>query len=108
MKTLFTTVLAACDEADRISIQNGTFGNDRTKYSVLASITSELGELADEVNIQQGYSYKQPGEDGIVGEAVDIIASAIDLIRLAKPEITEEEICEIAKRKCDKWISKIK
>lgn len=108
MNTLFTIVLAACDEADGIAIKKGTFGNDRTQYSVLASITSELGELADEVNINQGYSYRQPGDDGVVGEAVDIIASAIDLIRMSNPEITEDQICAIAKRKCDKWLSKIK
>jgi hypothetical protein len=62
----------------------------RTPYSILASATSELGELAEEVQIHQNHSYKKPGDDGIVGEAIDTICCLLDLIHKVNPYITED------------------
>lgn len=78
----------------------------RTIDSVLASTMSELGETAVEVMIHNGQSYKQPGRDGIVGEAVDTILCLLDLIHLVNPDITEEQLNEIATIKCAKWVYK--
>lgn len=80
--------------------------NDRTSSSVLRSLTSELGELAQEIDIKEGTSYKQPDEEGIIGEAIDVIVSAADIIYLEDPDITEEQILQILKKKCDKWVIK--
>ena len=78
----------------------------RTVDSVLASTMSELGETAVEVMIHNGQSYKQKGRDGIVGEAVDTILCLLDLIHVVDPSITEEQINEIARAKCAKWVYK--
>lgn len=53
--------------------------NDRTVQDILNHTMTELGELALEVQIDQGKSYKLPGSDGIVGEALDMIACLVDM-----------------------------
>lgn len=82
--------------------------NARTRYSILAATMSELGELAVEIAISEGDSYKEVGSDGIIGEAIDAIACLVDLIRREKPSITEEELLEITRVKLQKWESKVK
>ena len=85
------------------SIQNG-----RSIHFILGSTMSELGELAEEVNIEYSdSSYKNPGKDGVVGEAIDTIICLLDLIYAVNPELTEEEICNIASTKLEKWKSSV-
>jgi hypothetical protein len=84
---------------------------DRNEYSILAHLMEEVGELAEEISITcGGKSYKESGPDGIIGESVDTILCAIDMIYIhAKKqgiEITEEQLIEIAKNKLAKWESK--
>ncbi len=50
----------------------------RTIADVIGHTMEELGELATEVKIADGKSYKDPGVDGIVGEAVDVIVCLLD------------------------------
>lgn len=70
--------------------------NNRTHYSVFSKIVEEVGELAVEVAIVKGDSYKTAGSDGVVGEAIDVIASCIDLIYIhIKQENPEWSILEI-------------
>lgn len=76
----------------------------RTLNSVLHSATSELGECAEEINIHEGHSYKKPGKDGIVGEAIDTILCLLDLIHVYDPTITEDVVENIAKQKLKKWV----
>lgn len=80
--------------------------NRRTTFGVLASLVEEVGELSQEVAIINGASYKEPGEDGVVGEAIDVILCAVDLIRVYDAKITEDDIMEILKIKLSKWKSK--
>lgn len=80
----------------------------RSKYYVLSKVGEEFGELSTEVGIVMGDSYKEPGKDGVVGEAVDMIISALDLIYLENPEIKEEELIAIAIPKLEKWKAKVK
>lgn len=101
MNTLVTTVLQA-------SISGNEFHPTRNLNSVFNHVTSEVGELGIEINIVQGQSYKPPGSDGVVGEAIDAIIALLDLIYVAQPTITESDITAIAELKCTKWISKIK
>jgi len=77
--------------------------NGRTIDDVLNHTMEELGELATEVKITNGKSYKQPGKDGIVGESIDIILCALDMIYIDNPSVTEEDILRIALTKCEKW-----
>ena len=80
--------------------------NNRTIENVLTHMTTEVGELALEISIDQGRSYKDASEDGVVGEAVDVILCALDIIRVYQPDITEEDILAIAQRKLAKWVEK--
>jgi hypothetical protein len=43
-----------------------------------------------------------------VGEAIDIIACALDIIFIHRPETTDEKINEILLRKCEKWARRYK
>jgi len=77
-------------------IQNG-----RTILDAARHTESELVELYDE--IEKKAQGMPPGPDGIVGEALDIIACALDVIFVEAPETTNEEICATLLRKCEKW-----
>lgn len=79
---------------------------NRTINNVFMSLSEEVGELATEISIQDGYSTKPVGKDGIIGESVDVIACALDLIWVHNPEITEEEIMELLSKKLKKWKEK--
>lgn len=98
--SMVAEVLMKCYEADR-------YHPERDPNSVLNHVMSEIGEVAIEVNIANGQSYKTPGPDGVIGEAIDAISALIDLIYRVKPDITEDEMADIARIKCTKWIENI-
>lgn len=93
-QTLFGVVRNACMAVD----------DGRQPHNVLASITEEVGELAREIEIAHGISYKESGPDGVIGEALDMIASGLDVIYLERPDITERELVELVRPKMKKWI----
>lgn len=72
----------------------------RTTKSVMNHLIGEVIELYDEV-------FDNPDtrvdSDGILGEAVDVILCAVDIIHMQNPYITEEEIQEVVNRKLAKW-----
>lgn len=78
--------------------------DDRDQYRVLASTTEELGELAQEIRVANGHSYKEEGSDGVIGEAIDVIACALDLIAITNGNITGAELNERIRVKCAKWL----
>ena len=80
--------------------------NGRTRASVLAYLMEEVGELATEVNIKEGHSGKKEGKDGIIGEAVDVVLCAIDIMYVENPDITTSEIEAIMEKKLAKWLGK--
>ena len=75
----------------------------RTVQDVLGFVVAEVGELAEEVGIKYGISPKEPGKDGVFGEAVDILAAVMDLIYVDNPNVTEEEVLEYLRVKLNKW-----
>lgn len=78
--------------------------NNRTTQSIYQHMYGEMCELSEEITKIEN---NQPeGADGIVGESIDIIACAIDMILKHKPEITEDELNKIMEAKCNKWIAK--
>lgn len=99
--SIFDITRAASLEVDQTSMQRS-----RTRYSVLASAMAELGECAEEIAISEKHSYKKPGADGIVGEAIDTILCLLDLIYVVSPSTTEDDLNIIAEQKCKKWIDK--
>jgi hypothetical protein len=75
----------------------------RSRMEVLTALTEEYSELAREVLIKEGFSKDKVGEDGIIGEAVDVMTCALDLIYIDNPNVTEEEIMKVVERKLAKW-----
>lgn len=75
----------------------------RTRYDVLAKMMEEVGELSTEISIIEGYSTKKSGEDGIIGECVDVIITAVDLIFIESPNMKHEQILALVKNKLAKW-----
>lgn len=81
--------------------------DDRTYDDIFRHTTEELGELATEISIVKGKSYKDAGVDGIVGESIDAIICLLDLIHKHDPDITEQDILDIAHQKLGKWEQKV-
>lgn len=80
--------------------------DNRTEKDIMLSLQEEIGELALELKITNGLSYKEPSSDGVIGEAIDAINCLVDLIRIHNPNITSEEITNYATTKCTKWLEK--
>ena len=79
----------------------------RTAQDILTHAMTELGELALEIQIDEGKSYKQAGEDGIVGEALDVIICMVDIIhRQMYPFFEEKDLIDMARPKLQKWMDK--
>jgi hypothetical protein len=74
----------------------------RTDHDVLDHMKGEVKELSDEID-----DPTNPGEDGIFGEAIDIMACCVDIIRRHFPDLSEEELeclaVEKMREKCEKW-----
>lgn len=87
---MFETILEYCDR-----IKNG-----RTEDDILDALFEEHDELDKE--LQRFACDGSSGEDGIIGEAIDILLCAVDYER-KKNSITAEELEAIVKRKLDKW-----
>lgn len=99
------------------SQEQGLVGVTRTLDFNLAKLNEEVGELAVEVQIAQNRLPKSKGgHDGVVGEAVDIILVALDIIylNLAKsaPNVTpykiEAILIDAASSKMKQWEAKSK
>ena len=82
--------------------------NNRSPITVLTKLMEEVGELSTEIAIDCGISSKQPSEDGILGECVDVLITVFDIIKLHQPNITEEELLKVVELKCNKWINTTK
>lgn len=100
MNALLELVRAAKSHADILD-------GKRTIQDIFVAAQSEMGELADEITIASGRSYKSPGKDGIKGEALDAILSLLDLILVEDPTTTQEELLAMAQPKLDKWVEKL-
>lgn len=87
---------------------SSTFKNNRTKQSIISHLKGEVDELDIEVKISNGESQQPHGDDEIIGEAIDCILCLVDLIYIDNPDITEQQLVEIANKKLAKWVSKYK
>lgn len=89
---------------DAITLTSQHIDNGRTPNDVFTKLIEEVGELAQELLVLNGRSYKQPGSDGIIGEAIDAINCLVDLIYLIEPGINEQSLAFIAWTKQKKWL----
>lgn len=76
----------------------------RTLRDVFRHMNTEIKELDDELLLDA--CGQPPGEDGIVGEALDAISCLYDIIYLHRPDITKAELAAIMTRKMEKWVQK--
>ena len=91
MRDLLSMVRAYSD-----AVQDG-----RTTSDILGYLLDEVDELTHEVDTTD-----EPGEDGVAGEAIDVMLCAIDMVFKARPDWTDEDILAYAERKCQKWVRK--
>lgn len=75
--------------------------NDRTLETISDHMRGEHIELDEE--IQKYRNGESAGADGIVGEAIDVIACAADIIFTHAPDVTREQLVQIILEKCEKW-----
>lgn len=75
--------------------------NDRTISGVFDHAKSEMDELSEE--ILRFLDDQEPGPDGVVGEAIDVIICMVDIIYKKNPSISKEQIYFLICQKLDKW-----
>lgn len=74
--------------------------------NIMLSLMEEAGETATEIKISKGLKSGPPGKDGIVGEAVDTILCALDVIYTEHGYLDTRELHEIFEAKLTKWRTK--
>ena len=81
----------------------------RSQADVLKYLKDEVQELDDEVVLAG--SGGEAGPDGIFGEAIDIIACCVDMIRREYPDLSIENLEALAaakmRDKCEKWLRNV-
>lgn len=70
--------------------------------AILFSLMEEVGELATEINIENGTKEREPSEDGVEGEAIDVLVVIGDLLTslfgsLENPELHTKVAAKLAK-----------
>lgn len=78
-----------------------TVKNNRTLNSTFEHLKEEVDELENEI-IAKVAGFDE-GEDGVLGEVVDVVLCAVDIAYQYNNDITEEEINQIVMRKLLKW-----
>lgn len=85
-----TSDCSPCTLINTILWSSRSIRNGRGHRDVVMHALSEIGELAVEVEIALGRAgKKEPGEDGIAGEALDIILCVTDFAYLIDPTIDD-------------------
>lgn len=78
--------------------------DDRTFFEPYAHGRLEYEELRQE--ILNHYTDTPSGKDGIIGEAIDVIACMVDVIQRYDPNFTNEEFKKYYESKLIKWENK--
>jgi NTP pyrophosphatase (non-canonical NTP hydrolase) len=89
---------------ERAAVLIGNKKADQPK--IMLSLTEEVGELAQEVKIAQGLRTGPHGKDGVVGEAIDVILCALDVIHTEVGHLDEQILIDVAEPKLLKWLKK--
>ena len=79
----------------------GEIKNGRTLQDILNHLLGEANEAQDEID--KIAADEPEGEDGIIGEAIDMVQCGLDIIFTARPNITKAELETIMETKCQKW-----
>ncbi|MGF1720703.1 hypothetical protein L4D20_11760 [Vibrio kyushuensis] len=93
----------------------GTQGLTRTLDFDLAKLVEEVGELAVEIQINQGrLPESKGGDDGVLGEAVDVVNVALDIAFIAMAQtgdhsvdLMAQTLRDISEKKLARWADKV-
>lgn len=73
----------------------------------MVKLTEETGELAEAVNYHLGLLQHKTMKEPIEGEVADVIITALDVLRKAYEDLSDEEVLELLKvqllLKSQKW-----
>lgn len=75
----------------------------KDQSDIMLSLMEEAGETATEIKIAKGLKSGPAGKDGIVGEAVDTILCALDVIYTELGTLDDEMLHEVFRLKLAKW-----
>lgn len=92
------------DILEQVKRVSALFGKRRPLTPVMLQLQEELGELSTEVAIATGTKKREPSEDGVAGEAVDVAIVALDIAMLELGGDIEA-IKALFERKLAKWES---
>lgn len=94
--------LPETDIVETVRRYAGDIKNGRTLQDILNHLLGEAKETQEEIDkIEAG---EPEGEDGVIGEAIDMIQCGLDIIFTARPDITKAELEAIMETKCQKWM----
>lgn len=85
-------------------VQRLTAQDKKEMMERMVKLLEESGELAQEVliaNRSSGTHHKQKGDDGILGESVDVMLVALSIF--FHEEGTIEDLKRLIEHKCKKW-----
>lgn len=71
--------------------------------AILFSLMEEVGELATEINIENGTKEREPSEDGVEGEAIDVLVVIGDLLTSLFGSLENLELHTKVAAKLAKW-----
>lgn len=71
--------------------------------AILFSLMEEVGELATEINIENGTKDREPSEDGVEGEAIDVLVVIGDLLTSLFGSLESEDLHTRVAAKLAKW-----
>lgn len=84
-----------------VSEYSDRVNDSRQNQDIFQHGAGEMVELQSEILLDRvGLA---PGPDGILGEAIDVIACMMDIIRKNYPSITDEQLEWKMLEKCEKW-----
>lgn len=80
-----------------------------TRDGKFKSLVEEVGELATEINIEDGTKQRDPSPDGVKGEGIDVLVVIADILYGEfGEEIHSQAFADQLQLKLNKWESKCK
>lgn len=99
--------MPVCDILGMVSAVSVRTGSNN-REATMASITEELGELATEIAIENGWKKREAGPDGVSGEAIDLLLCVVDLLHMQfGAKLGSDEFKAQVQKKLDKWERKV-
>lgn len=106
-KNSYVEKIATFDFFKEVEAACKIVGNTKAdQLAIMSAVSEETGELATEIRIAAGMKPGPAGKDGVVGEAIDVILAALDIIHSELGSLDQQEIAKRAIPKLTKWVMK--